>query len=113
MKDAVKTWTTEAGLPGCIREGFAVYGRNVCGYVAVPETHPLYKSENYDAFDVDCHGGLTFSRVRDGQHWVGFDTAHAGDGPGVQNEAYVTAEVESLAKQIASQCLVPSEGPGQ
>jgi hypothetical protein len=113
VNDAIKTWTTEAGLPGCIREGFAVYGRNLCGYVAVPETHPLFGNEDYDRFNVDCHGGLTFGRIRDGKHWVGFDTAHAGDGPDVQNESYVTKEVESLAAQLAEQCTPPLASGGR
>lgn len=72
-----------------------------CGYVGVPEDHPLHgKSydEAYELADIDVHGGLTFSdrcdpRGPEGPHichvpepgrpdnvwWLGFDCMHSGD----------------------------------
>ena len=57
---------------------------NRCGYVRVPPTHSLH-GKDYDAPDVNVHGGLTFSEVEpcvegDGTGWwFGFDCAHLGD----------------------------------
>ena len=51
----------------------------------------------------DVHGGLTFSGSRDGEgFWYGFDCGHHGDLPEVQNVAYVRAEAERLAAQLAA-----------
>jgi hypothetical protein len=52
--------------------------RHLCGYVTVPEGHPMYGKtydEVHDMTDIEVHGGLTFSK--DGQ--FGFDCAHAFD----------------------------------
>lgn len=55
----------------------------LCGYVAIPSSHPFYKIEYPD---IKCHGGITYSRMglreydEDGKHyWIGFDCGHAGD----------------------------------
>jgi len=52
---------------------------------------------------IDVHGGLTFARSgKDSDMWwLGFDCAHAGDHPSVQDEAYTEHETRSLADQIA------------
>ena len=71
----------------------------LCGYVGVPESHPLY-GRDYDAEEVyvECHGGLTFADkcqptddpsrhvchvAEDAANaevwWFGFDCAHLGD----------------------------------
>jgi len=57
---------------------------NRCGYVRVPPGHHLH-GKDYDAPDVDVHGGLTFASLEPCEHedgtgwWFGFDCAHAGD----------------------------------
>ncbi len=77
--------------------------------------------------DIRVHGGMTFSGKRfddNGLHWFGFDCSHAGDySPGLdrlndpiiglgcstgwggvieyRDQAYVTAETNSLAEQLA------------
>jgi hypothetical protein len=77
-----------------------------CGYVAIPSGHKLdfVKSEKriipgtkkeidcyeYDAYGINCHGGITFCDRNHGLKdlleipcydlWLGFDCAHAGDG---------------------------------
>lgn len=52
------------------------------GYVALTKNHPYY-GKDYDEFDVEVHGGLTFSEeieYKGEKYWVvGFDTAHADD----------------------------------
>lgn len=55
-----------------------------CGYVVVPEGHPLYGMD--DAFDdnvtsIQVHGGVTFLGGDSGCWIVGFDMAHLGDAP--------------------------------
>ena len=72
-------------------------GGNLCGYVGVPDTHPLY-GKDYNDIDVNAHGGLTFSAKcaetsdesrfichvpapgrPDHVWWFGFDCAHSWD----------------------------------
>lgn len=101
-----------------------------CGYVGVPAGHPAYGMD-YDDVDVSVHGGLTYAEAcrapvchiaeNDELWWLGFDCAHAGDlvptmielnekirrnfprapEDEYRDEAYVTAEVKSLAEQLA------------
>lgn len=52
-----------------------------CGYVDVPEGHPLH-GLGYDSPAVcglDVHGGVTFSQMEDGAWRIGFDCGHQGD----------------------------------
>ena len=64
-----------------------------CGYVGVPNSHPLY-GKHYDDVDVEIHGGLTYADYRKdfdetNKLWYfGFDCAHCGD----------TNDYESLEK---------------
>lgn len=82
-----------------------------CGYVAVPEGHPLYGAEFRDVA-VRVHGGLTFSELRPSGWTFGFDCVHGYDlipalafvqGSDVvyRDIEYVTAEVKRLAEQLA------------
>lgn len=57
-----------------------------CGYVGVPKGHSLYGLD-YDEFQIDCHGGLTYANPTLYGHedetdifWIGFDCAHCNDG---------------------------------
>ncbi|MES2729973.1 MAG: hypothetical protein V4621_07785 [Pseudomonadota bacterium] len=71
---------------------------NLCGYVGVPESHPLFGKSDNNARDVCVHGGVTFADScqphateesgvchlpepgeSDNVWWFGFDCAHAGD----------------------------------
>lgn len=89
-----KQWRDAAtGLPCLIVRNH--YG-NLCGYVGVFESH-LFYGKDYDAPDVDVHGGLTFAdkchesanecdgichkapEGEDNVWWLGFDCAHAWD----------------------------------
>lgn len=124
-----KQWRDEhTGLPCLIRRG--PLGA-LCGYVGVPRDHPCF-GKGYDNVDVRVHGGLTYSDfcqesehgvchvVEDGEDdrvwWLGFDCGHLGDfvpgmdrwslhgdGDAYRDIAYVTAEVESLARQLRGQ----------
>lgn len=62
---------------------------SLCGYVAVPPSHPYY-GKHYEEVDLHAHGGLTYSNpcqgdichktdIEDKVWWFGFDCAHAGD----------------------------------
>lgn len=72
----VRKWE-HAGMTCAIRHG--VLGCP-CGYVRVPDGHPLH-GLNHDRCDVDAYGGLTFSGRLHGEvgWWLGFDMAHASD----------------------------------
>ena len=52
-----------------------LYGA-INGYVKIPAGHHWHGLD-YDAFDVDVHGGLTYGGGPSG--WVGFDCLHSGD----------------------------------
>jgi hypothetical protein len=113
-----KEWTTEAGLKAQV---IATPMGHRCGYVGVPEGHPMY-GKHYDEVNVYVHGGLTFSHDEDGLWWFGYDCAHSDDAkdPELMSDEYkkvfmdwprfnegairtlefCVAECESLAKQL-------------
>jgi hypothetical protein len=120
-------WQDEAtGYPCLIVRGPS---GALCGYVGISSQHPYFECD-YGDCDVDVHGGLTFAnkcshgdecdsichKVSAGENdnvwWLGFDCAHSGDvcpehnnrsqNAVYRSRAYVTAEVESLAKQLAA-----------
>lgn len=89
-----RQWTDpDTGLPCLLVRG---PGGHLCGYVGVPADHPWYEKD-YDAVDVEVHGGLTFADhcspgepehgichiVEPGEDdrpwWLGFGCAHLGD----------------------------------
>ena len=98
---------------------------HLCGYVRIPRNHSWH-GKKYFHLPIECDGGLTFSghphRATGGLlrgHWFGFDCAHAwdyspqfeitlkkhhrhsfGDPKNYRDFAYVTAEVERLARQL-------------
>lgn len=97
---------------------------HLCGYVGVKEGHPCYAKLPYDdLFQIEVHGGLTFSKKGNGSWlpenywWLGFDCAHARDivpymdvlrGHTVdekygsyRNFQYVKQETRRLADQVA------------
>lgn len=117
--DAVRWTDDDTGYTCLILRGPKEIG-HLCGYVGVPSGHPAF-GKDYDNVDVDVHGGLTYAghnapnQDHDRYYWLGFDCAHAGDlcpaivawqhdgyGKDVvyRNLAYVTAECQSLAKQL-------------
>ncbi len=102
-----------------------------CGYVKLPDDHPYTKlihmekyGDNlemeigYDDMDIDCHGGLTFSRKITKEnmkeypqgftpgYWIGWDYAHWGDYlPGMypDGERHTFQEVEEECKKVIDQ----------
>ena len=100
--DKVQYMDEETGMPCLIVRGPS---GALCGYVGVPESHPLfgkdydelYNYENEKGVSIDVHGGLTFADKchpregglgichapdkgeSDNVWWFGFDCAHCGD----------------------------------
>lgn len=82
---------------------------HLCGYVQVPETHPLYQ-KYYDAFDVSVHGGINYRGEAEAPlsgYWIGFECAHSGDfSPKISERGtyrtvlYVRDECEHLIDQL-------------
>lgn len=96
-----------------------------CGYVAVPPGHPFHGQPYDEHYDLDVHGGLTYSDRCDGSRichipkpgepddvwWFGFDCGHSSDLlPGMRDYGfggtyrtldYVRAEIQKLAEQLA------------
>ena len=56
---------------------------SINAYLGIPDNHPM-AGMDYDDIDLDVHGGLTFSKIGDGEtwpkgyYWFGWDYAHAG-----------------------------------
>ena len=54
-----------------------------CGYVGIPNGHPLVGFDYNDFSFVEAHGGLTFSGEGEGwpegYYWYGWDYGHVGD----------------------------------
>ncbi len=122
-------WVTGAGLPAVIARG-AAPAKALCGYVGVPEGHPLHGVERIDPqLDVlDVHGAVTFAAdhpgagqleplieeawaALDGTYWwLGFDAGHSDDMPHnelgepvrIRDTAYMRQECEQLAAQLAT-----------
>ena len=52
-----------------------------CGYVGIPEGHPLYEKSEEELPNISCHGGITFTGHEkigfSSDDWlIGFDCAH-------------------------------------
>ena len=98
----VKTWR-HSNMTCVVRHG--VFDAP-CGYVKIPEGHPLYKVNYFDYPTPLC---CTFSGELDGlQGWyVGFDMAHFGDFDPLDHTKCVRTgkeceqETNRLAEQIA------------
>lgn len=89
---------------------------HLCGYVAVPNSHPLARqSEPYLLPDgttgyspLQAHGGITYQKSGGDVTWFGFDCAHYNDASPLRPDRkgtyrdlpYVRAQVESLASQL-------------
>lgn len=111
-----KDWITRAGLRAVVT-AHETLGHH-CGYVAVPEGHPLFGKHYDHAGDIEVHGGLTYSGGEGkypveagGVWWFGYDCAHLGDLiPGAvytspedtfKDLKFNECECESLAEQLA------------
>lgn len=69
----LRNWMAH-GLPCWVTSGPV----SLLGYVGVPVSHPDHGKE-YDAVEVDVHGGLTFAEKLDDGTVFGFDVGHYGD----------------------------------
>ena len=123
-----KDWTTKAGLRAVV---VATPMGHRCGYVGVDSTNPNHGKGYDDLESIEVHGGLTYARggsaypVEADLWWLGFDCAHYDDrkdwsimsdkykevyrtlidldcGDTIKDTAFVEAECESLAKQLAA-----------
>lgn len=92
----------------------------LCGYVRLPKGHPWARLDA-ERIDVDTYGGITFAETIGAYRWLGFDCAHYRDrmpaieatlrslsgrhepqGERYRDLAWVRAETEHLAEQVAS-----------
>lgn len=88
-------------------------GSHPCGYVSIPDNHPLHgKLELMEAI-IACHGGITFyDRMNDGmdsewgtEFYIGWDYAHSGDfmGGGFGREEFDT---KYTTEEIINECYL-------
>ena len=114
LKPLTETYAGEPNVVAGVHRGYPwaiirTPALHLCGYVQVPETHPLYK-QHYDAFEVSVHGGLTYAGEAEAPlsgYWIGFDCAHSGDlSPKISSSGtyrtvlYVRDECERLIDQL-------------
>ena len=113
-------------------KGFDYYvlnlGTHPCAYVDVTET--LLNGKEYDSIEIQCHGGLTYSRdylsTVDKKGWfICWDYAHYGDFAGYElkmpigirtcGKKWTTAEIVNECKQVIDQLAVahPTEKGGE
>ena len=97
------------------------FGTHPTAYVSIPIRHPFYKKD-CDDIDIDCHGGLTFSKdcleidLNKKVWWIGWDYAHTGDYLGflevmpsasliksVCDKKWATEEILSEVKNVIEQ----------
>lgn len=107
MSGIIRQWT-HAGLTCVLRHGASDCP---CGYVEVPEGHPLRDKGELHAYDaLDVHGGVTFfGQLPEMPEalFVGFDMGHVfdldilDDMGCIRTDAECTAETERLAEQVA------------
>jgi hypothetical protein len=114
-----KQWVDAATGLDCLIVRNAHLG-NWCGYVGVPQNHPLF-GKDYGAVDVDVHGGLTFSEKcepdprgegygichtpepgRSEVYWFGFDCGHAFDLAPAMEAYYKKHYISSLTLDESS-----------
>lgn len=69
------------------------------GYVHIPEGHPWFGKE-CEHIDVDIHGGLTFSEMKDDMWVIGFDTCHYMDTVSLWPKWRVQQEADNLLQQV-------------
>lgn len=73
------------------------------GYVSLPKGHPLFGLEYdtiHDQYDIQIHGGLTYSKLDEDKWVIGFDTAHYQDTLINWPESSVKRETENLKEQV-------------
>ena len=84
-------------------DNFTMQNRWFCGYVRLPEDHKFYDAECSEIENaVVVHGGVSLVGEIPGRSgfYVGFDCAHLGDMPEVQDEAYTLDECKRLVDQL-------------
>jgi len=112
------SWLDEASGYACPVKRHPRVG-NLCGYVGIPSTHPLFEKNDELLDTIDVHGDINYAGylVCERTWYFGFDCAHAFDySPGLtaeldnspklfkgatyRNIEYVKSEVIKLAKQL-------------
>lgn len=64
---------------------------SLCGYVEIPQYHPLHGYDESLYPDLEAHGGITFfEKLENGNYCIGFDCSHSTD---------ITPETEKALKE--------------
>lgn len=83
-------------------------GSHPCGYVSIPDNHPLHGKLDLMEAIIACHGGISFyDRIKDWgtEFYIGWDYAHAGDfiGGGLGREEFDT---KYTTEEIVNECYL-------
>lgn len=85
-------------------------GSHPCGYVMIPKSHILY-DVGYSDVHINVHGGLTYAGIEsDGNYWIGWDYAHAGDlyystYRELNGKRWSLKEIESHCRDVINQII--------
>jgi len=87
--------------------------KHLCGYVGVPDNHPLYGKHFTELNKINVHGGLTFSNYWDDEYnlwYLGFDCGHFMDlAPGLEEQLEEirrnNLELRRLHKRLLEICM--------
>lgn len=66
----------------CTELSHKIRSIHLCGYVTIPKDSKYFITSNYESYDVECHGGLTFGNSLDYlsvDFCIGFDCSHSYD----------------------------------
>lgn len=80
-------------------------GSHPTAYVRVPKNHLYFKVEDHNIYDIECHGGLTYSNetVKKSDKkgwWLGWDYAHLGDYTGYDGLSLRTGDRKWSTEEI-------------
>lgn len=80
-----KEWTTASGFKAEVM--FNIFNGFRCGYVYIPESHPLHNVGFWNMNDIEVHGGVNYSHSsKYDKTWkIGFDCGHCYDKPDVES----------------------------
>lgn len=74
------------------------HGGHLCGYVRVPPAHPVYGK----AVDDDSISSITYSKLQNAEHWIGFDYLNSTDySPSIEHHNKTLPDFMKLEQDFA------------
>lgn len=108
-------WTDDTTGYICIARRHELFGF-WCGYVVIPESHPLYEKDDYSEFPDEvqdaAHCGITWANYHNdfGEWVIGFDCGHTWDDRPFNQSACdsIYRDIEYVKRRVAKLALALS-----